>query len=106
MFWFALALLVSISVLAIVLGWRQIQGSLYRSLDSSLSEKDAKELYELFASFFANEFADLNAFREFLLPKEVLLFRRRNDNVLVGFIILQKKKKTLDGAPLYIIQGR
>jgi hypothetical protein len=87
------------------------KGTLTREekLYSSLKHSEKEEIWQLFEQFFEKEFVDLDDFDRYLASLSqttVLLFRKREDKSLQGFIILHIQDNILiENSKVTIIQG-
>lgn len=71
-----------------------------------IKDEKVKIVYDLFKTFFVNEYNSQSEFRAYLrTPEDLLLFYERSTGALVGFIILKKSSYTIDNHFCRIVEA-
>lgn len=72
----------------------------------NIDEETAKGVYELFKTFFVNEYNTLSEFKAYLRsPQDLLLFYEKSTGALIGFIILRKNSYNIDNYFFRIVEA-
>lgn len=71
-----------------------------------ISDKAAREVFDLFVTFFLNEYQSFEEFKAYLkeAPQDLLLFTDQKGE-LVGFIILKRSSYNLEGHRFRVVEG-
>lgn len=71
-----------------------------------INEETVKIVYDLFKTFFVNEYKSQAEFKAYLRePQDLLLFYEKTSGSLVGFIILRKASYDIDGYFFRIVEA-
>ena len=70
-----------------------------------MERDEVEELWDLFSTFFVNEYQNIDVFIDYLQDKDVILIYENINHTLIGFIIIRFFGIEIQGRYLNIIEG-